>query len=179
MTRPSLRTRVCSATLLLFTVAFCGCSSFLENPYFKVEESGLNWVSIRHYNYRTTPIQRVNIRIDGNGFVSVTEGTSMLVTHPFAAKHTETTWNDSYESRITIQREEATLLFQALVDQGLFKERRKGDSVNTNEAVFVSANIKGKTCGNQDDVFGSDPDLAEHLKNVVLMFYRPQPRQRR
>jgi hypothetical protein len=151
----------------------------MDNPHFTVKESGLNWVSIRHYDYRVTPIRRVALRLDGNGIVTVREGTSLLVTNPFAANNTDPSWNDIVESRVTLPPAETTRIFQMLVDQGLFEERRKGDSANTNEAVFVSANIQNKTCGSEDDIFGSDPDLAEHLKNVVLMFYHPQPKRRR
>ena len=156
----------------------CGCASFINNPFFTVKESGLNWISIRHYNYRSTPVQRVSVRIDGNGMVTVREGSSMLVTNPFAKKSDDSTWNDIRESRITLTREEVVPLFQMLVDRGLFKDRKKGDSVNTNESIFVSANIESKTCGSEDDIWGSDPELAEHLKNVVLMFYHPQPKRR-
>jgi len=164
---------------LLAVAVVSGCASFIDYPYFTVKESGLNWVSIRHYNYRVKPIQRVATRMDGNGIVTVREGSSMLVTNPFAANHTDPNWNDVVETRITLPSEEVTRIFQMLVDQGLFEDRRKGDSINTNEAIFVSANIQNKTCGSEDDVFGSDPNLAEHLKSVMLMFYRPQPKRRR
>ncbi len=164
---------------LLAAAVVGGCASFIDYPYFTVKESGLNWVSIRHYSYRTKPIQRVAVRMDGNGMVTVREGSSLLVTHPFAANHNDPNWNDVVETRITLPREEITRIFQMLVDQGLFEDRRKGDGINTNEAIFVSANIQNKTCGSEDDVFGSDPNLAEHLKSVMLMFYRPQPRRRR
>ncbi|MDR2850354.1 MAG: hypothetical protein LBW77_07460 [Verrucomicrobiota bacterium] len=164
---------------LLAAAALCGCVSFFENPYFTVKESGLNWLSIRLYNSRTTPIQRVSVRIDGNGIVTVREGASPLVTNPFAANNADPHWNDIVESRVNLPPDETTRIFQMLVDQGLFKERRKGDSTNTNESIFASANIQGKTCGSEDDIFGSDSDLAEHLKSVVLMFYHPQPRRRR
>ena len=167
------------ALSMLAFLAVCGCASFINNPYITVKESGLNWVSIRYYNYRTVQIQRVSLRLDGNGIVMVREGTSMLVTNPFAANHTDSSWNDVVESRLTIPSEEMTRIFQMLVDQGLFEERRKGNSTNTNEAMFVSANIQNKTCGTEDDLYGSDPDLAEHLKNVLLMFYHPQPKRRR
>lgn len=170
------KTALCIAAAA--AAVLCGCASFLDNPFFTVKESGLNWISIRHYNYRSTPVQRVSVRIDGNGLVTVREGSSMLVTNPFAKKSEDSTWNDIRESRITLSREEVVPLFQMLVDRGLFKDRRKGDSVTTNEAIFVSANIESKTCGSEDDIWGSDPELAEHLKNVVLMFYHPQPKRR-
>lgn len=164
--------------LLAAAALFCGCQNFMENPYFTVEGSGLDWVSIRYYNCRHSPPQRVNVRIDGNGMVTTSEGTSMLVTNPFAKQMDDATWHDIRTSRIMIAQEETISLFQMLVNNGLFKERRKGDSINTNEAIFVSANIESKTCGSEDDIYGSDPELAEHLKNVVLMFYHPRPRNR-
>jgi len=168
-------------SILLAAAVFCGCEHFIFSPYFTVKESGLNWVSIRHYNYKVTPIQRVNVRIDGSGMVTVREGSSMQVNNPFAANSSDSHWNDMRETRLTLSREEVVPLFQMLVDKGLFKERIKiqGQNAVTNEAIFASANIEGKTCGSEDDIFGIDPDLAEHLKMVTLMFYHPQPKQRR
>lgn len=171
------KTVLCS--LAVVAALLCGCQSFINNPFFKVEKSGLNWVSIRLYNYREKPIQRVSVRVDGNGIITVREGASLLVTNPFAADHHDPNWNDIRETRITLPSEDVIPLFQLLVDNGLFKDREKVESVNTNEAIFVSANIQNKTCGSEDDIFASDPVLAEHLKNVVLMFYHPQPRKRR
>ncbi len=173
-----MRSKLFLSALLVASV-FCGCSTFLDYPYFTVKDSGLNWVSIRHYNYKTVPIQRVSVRIDGNGMVTVREGTSMLVCNPFAANNNDPHWNDIRETRIMLPREEVVPLYQMLVDRGLFEERKKGDSVNTNEAIFVSANIQCKTCGSEDDIFGSSPELAEHLKSVLMMFYHPQPKNRR
>ena len=171
-----------NSTLLSFLLAIaacCGCQSFVDSPYVKVKESGLNWISIRHYNYRTTPMQRVNLRIDGNGIVTVREGSSILVTNPFASSSSDPNWNDIRETRINIPREDVIPMFQLLVDNGLFERRSKKDSVFTNEAIFVSANIQNKTCGSEDDVFGSDPELAEHLKILVQTYYHPQPKSRR
>lgn len=165
--------------IFLAMAMLCGCQSVFDNPFFTVKESGLNWVAIRHYNYKAMPIQRVSVRIDGSGIVTVREGSSLLVSNPYASGSDAPNWNDVRETRITIPREEVIPLFQMLVDRGLFKDRRKGDSVNTNEAIFVSANIQCKTCGSEDDIYGSDPELAESLKNVVMMFYHPQPKKRR
>lgn len=167
------------AVLLALLFPLCGCRHVVDDPYVKVKDSGLNWVSIRHYNQRTTPFQRVSVRIDGSGVVTVREGTSLLVTNPYAANVNDPNWNDIRERRITIAREDVIPIFQMLVDQGLFLRRKKSDPANPNESVFVSANIEGKTCGSDENVFGSDPDLAESLKNIVLMFHQPQPRNKR
>lgn len=171
--------KVLISIFLLSAAVFCGCQSFVFSPYFKVKESGLNWICIRHYSYTSKPIQRVSVRIDGQGMVTVREGTSLLVTNPFAADSTDPRWQDIRETRTTLSSKEIVPLFQMLVDRGLFKERVKGDTVSTNEAIFVTANIEGKTCGSEDDIFTIDTELAEHLKMVMLMFYHPQPKQRR
>jgi hypothetical protein len=152
-----------------------GCQSFMDNPYFKVEESGLNWVEIRHYTIATHP-QRVRVRIDGNGIVTVREGTSPLVGNPFAADVNSTRWEDIRESRVTVSREEAVVLFQTMVDRGLFVKQEKPDEDAeefNKEQVYVSANIQCKTTSSSDPV--TDPDLLEHLKMIVLMFYHPTP----
>ena len=159
--------------------ALCGCESVLFNPYFTVKESGLNWVSIRYYQLKTTPVQRVNVRIDGNGMVNVREGSSALVSNDFAAKSGANTWDDIRVTNLTLSSEEVMPIFQMLVDKGLFKERIKGKTSVTNEAIFASANIDGKTCGSEDNIYEIDPDLADQLKMVLMMFYHPQPRQRR
>lgn len=173
-----MRTIALCSVFLAATV-ICGCLTFLDNPHFTVKESGLNWVSIRHYNYQSKPIQRVSVRIDGSGIVTIREGTSVLVCNPFASSSGSANWNDIRETRITLPREDVLPIFQMLVDRGLFEERTKSDSVNTNEAIFVSANIQCKTCGSEDDIYGSDPELAESLKTVLMMFYHPQPKRRR
>ena len=166
---------------VLAGVILAGCQSYFENPNFTVEESGLNWISVRYYNYKTRPIRKVNVRIDGNGIVDVKEGTSSLVGNPFANKMEELTWGDVRETRTIIPREEVVPILQLLVDNGLFKERHNlRGVVSTNESIFVTANIQCHTCGSSnDDIFSSDPELAEHLKNVVLMYYHPTPRRRK
>lgn len=157
-----------------------GCQSYFENPYFTVEESGLNWLSIRYYNYRKKPIQKINLRIDGNGIINVKSGTSPLVSNPFAYQMDQDGWMDIQQTRIVIPRKDVVPIFQMLVDSGLFveRDRSKTDTI-TNEAIFVSANIQNKTTGfADDDIFATDPELGEHLRNVIMMYYRPKPKRR-
>lgn len=155
-------------------VLFCGCLSLMDNPYFTVEESGLNWVDIRHYELNKNK-PRVRVRLDGNGIVTVREGTSPLVGNPFARDVDNVQWNDIRESRVTIPREEMVLLFQTLVDKGLFEKPKKPDDVEKADQIYVSANIQNKTVTYVDPV--ANPDLAEQLTTIVLMFYHPQPRK--
>lgn len=167
-------------SLIAALVFLTGCESYFENPYFTVEESGLNWLSIRYYNYRKKPIQKINVRIDGNGIITVKSGTSPLVSNPFAAQMTQDNWMDVQQTQTVIPREEVIPIFQMLVDSGLFVERDRSKTATiTNEAIFVSANIQNKTTGfADDDIFATDPELGEHLRNVIMMYYRPKPKRR-
>lgn len=165
------------ATLALFALA--GCQSEMENPFFRVKESGLNWVEIRQYKVGKHT-HRVRVRIDGNGIVTVREGTSPLVGNPYAHDVTNSQWGDIRETRVNISRDEANLLFQTLVDRGLFVKNLKtkedkneaGDSKD-GEYLYVSANIQNKTASTKDPL--GDPDIVEHLSNIVMMFYHPTP----
>ncbi len=158
---------------ILFLLLTAGCLSPLENPYFSVEESGLNWVDIRHYN-TTKPIQRVWVRLDGNGIVTVRSGTSPLVSNSFAKDFDNQLWDDIYQTRLTIPREEANFLFQSLVDKGLFEKTKKPDDVEQADQIYVTANIQNKTVTYTDPV--GEPDLAEQLRMIVMMFYHPRPK---
>jgi hypothetical protein len=160
----------------LAATLFCGCQSPMENPFFTVKESGLNWVEIRQYKLAART-QRVRVRIDGNGIVTVREGTSPLVGNPFACDVNNQQWDDIRESRVTIPREEAQFLFQKLVDRGLFVKQEKPKDEIKDEALYVSANIQNKTAGSTDPV--TDPELIEHLRMQVMMFYHPTPLRKR
>jgi hypothetical protein len=149
----------------------------MEDPFFTVKESGLNWVEIRHYTI-SSKTHRVRVRIDGSGIVTVREGTSPLVGNPFASDVNNERWEDIRERRLTIPREEAQFLFQTMVDNGLFVKQEKPDEeMLKKEAVYVSANVQCKTTSSSDPV--TDPELLDHLKLVVQMFYHPTPARKR
>ena len=152
----------------------------MNEPYFKVEQSALNWVEIRHYETEGRK-QRVRLRIDGNGIVTVRDGTSALVSNSFAANTKNENWEDIRENRITISEEDTGLIFQSLVNAGIFEKPETipfisdVPTLSTNETslVYVSANINNKTVGSSAPV--AKPELLEQLKLVVLTFYKPQP----
>jgi hypothetical protein len=173
--------------LACFLVVATGCiwHSGVNAPYFQVENSGLNWVEIRQYE-TVGMKRRIKLRIDGNGMVSLREGTSALVGNQFAANHKQQNWEDIREKRLKLSEDDTTLIFQSLVDTGLF-EKYEGvpflndkpvASTNDTSFVYVSANINNKTAGSADPV--GKPELLEQLKITILTFYQPQPmRQKR
>jgi len=173
---------------LLFTllatlvVVLTGCiwHSGVNDPYFQVETSGLNWVEIRQYETIGMK-RRIKLRIDGNGMVSLREGTSALVSNQFAANHKQNNWEDIREKRLTLTEDDARLIFQSLVDVGLFEkyeqmpfvDEKPAPSTNDTSFVYVSANINNKTVGSADPI--GKPELLEQLKIVILTFYQPSP----
>ncbi|MEI6645613.1 MAG: hypothetical protein WCP12_06215 [bacterium] len=168
--------------LASFIILFTGCrwNSGMDEPYFKVEKSGLNWVEIRQYE-TTGSKQRIRLRIDGNGMVTVRDGTSALVGNSFAANNKNENWEDIREKRITLSEDDVALIFQSLVNAGMFVKPEEipfmteTSILSTNETalVYVSANINNKTVGSSAPI--AKPDLLEQLKLVVLTFYQPQP----
>ena len=154
-----------------------GCIAQCENPYFVVKSSSLNWVNIRQYD-STGRQPNVHVEIYGNGQVFVREGTSPLVSNSFANNAQNENWNDIRESRATISEDETIMIFQSLVNSGLFVKREKSlfaEDIATNETFFVyaTANIQNKTTGSTAPI--TDPELLETLKMTVSWFYQPRP----
>ena len=154
-----------------------GCLTKWEEPYFVVKPSGLNVVNIRqHYTTGRMAGHHVNLRIAGNGTVTITEGASARVANSYANDPKGDNWNDLREHRFTIPEEEAVIVFQKLVNSGLFvKHKFAPENVDSNETamVYVSAKIQHKTIGAPQPV--TDPELLETLKMVVMTFHTPRP----
>ena len=171
-----------TSILFIFLAMFLsGCMAHFENPYFTVNPSGLNWVDIRQYGM-TGRKQHVRVRIDGNGMVTVLDGTSERIGNAFASDMKNERWDDMRETRITLPEEEAVMVFQNLVNNGLFVKREKplfnsAHATNETSFIFVSANIQNKTAGSPDPV--SDPELLDALKMTIMTFYYPRPAQKR
>lgn len=160
-------------TLLIIS----GCMHPMENPYFTVKPSGLNWLEIRRYNV-SEQTRRVRVRIAGNGVVTVREGTSPLVGNPFAYDTSHASWADIRETNLNIPPDEALFLFQSLVDYGLFDRQEKPREEHfKSDLYYFSANIQNKTASSSDPV--TDPELIERMNMIVRMFYRPTPIRKR
>ena len=153
-----------------------GCGPFWVDPYIIVQESSLNWVVIHYYNMNRQPIRRVGVEIYGNGLVTVKKGTSELVSNDFAKRHKDESWDDVKTFRVQIDPKQANDIFQDLVNNGLldrektFKASKKG---SPDRFIAVKANINSNTYSDNVNMFEEDPDLAEHLLDVVREFEHP------
>lgn len=163
-------------TIILILTALVlanGCfDPFYNEPYFKVEDSGLNWLEI--YNKQVTGKHLVRVRIDGSGIVNIREGTSPLVGDAFAKDNTNERWADIRDYQLTIPREEALNIFQGLVNNGLFLEQKKSEDSPDNDIIMAFGNIENHTI--YSTIY--EPGLYEHLKSLVLLFNRPRQKKK-
>ena len=162
--------------LLSSLVALPGCGPFWVDPYITVQESSLNWVIIHYYNMSRKPIRRIGVEIYGNGLVLVKKGTSELVSNDFAKRYQEDDWGKIKTYRIEITPKEAHDIFQNLVNQGVLDREKTGKSAkkkSENRFIAVKANLSNNTYSDNVNIFDEDPDLAEHLLDVVREFENP------
>ena len=164
-------------SLFLFPFSFLsGCGPFWVDPFIVVQESSLNWVAIHYYNLNHKPIRRVGVEIYGNGLVTVKKGASELVSNDFAKRHKDENWGNVKTIRLQIDPKDANDIFQNLVNNGLLDREKtfkasKKDSPN--RFIAVKANINCNTYSDNVNMFEEDPDLAEHLLDVVREFEHP------
>ncbi|MBQ0032703.1 MAG: hypothetical protein KBT68_07870 [bacterium] len=153
-----------------------GCGPFWVDPYIVVQESSLNWVAIHYYNLNRKPIRRVGVEIYGNGLVTVKKGSSELVSNDFAKRHQDGSWEDVKTVRLQISPKEANDIFQELVNNGLLdreKTFKASKKESPNRFIAVKANINCNTYSDNVNMFEEDPDLAEHLLDVIREFEHP------
>ena len=169
------RTSILFAFSLLL-IAFSGCGPFWVDPYITVDESSLNWVAIHYYNMNRQPIRRIGVEIYGNGLVIVKKGASELVSNDFARRHKDKNWENVKTHRLQIDPKAAQDIFQNLVNNGLL-DREKTFKASKKESsdrfIAVKANIDSHTYSDNVNMFEEDPDLAEHLLDVIREFEQP------
>ncbi len=162
-----------------FSIILITCLTFLSgcfdpfemNPYFAVEDSGLNWLEI--YSKQVSGKKLTRVRIDGSGIVKIKTGTSPLVGDAFAKDNTHEQWEDVYIDQITIPREEAARIFQELINNGLFLDQTTSDDSPEDDIIMAFGNIQNHTV--YETIY--DPVLHEHLKSLVMLFNRPRQRR--
>ena len=162
----------------LVLAALVGCGPFWVDPYITVRESSLNWLEIHYYNMNRQPVRRINVSIRGNGLVEVKKGTSELVSNDFAKRYKDDDWGKIRTRRLQITPEQATDIFQHLVNFGVLdreKTFKASDSPSQDRFIAVKANINNNTYSDNVNIFEEDPDLAEQLLDVVREFDSPIP----
>ena len=154
-----------------------GCGPFWVDPYITVQKSHLNWVEIHYYNLNRKPIRRISVYLNGAGHVELKKGTSDLVSNDFAKRSEDENWHDIKTQRKTTSPEHAQDIFQNLVNHGVL-DREKSFRGSKRKEDFkrfmaVKANISNYTYSEPVNIFEVDPDLAEHLYDVIREFDDP------
>ena len=161
---------------VLMLLLLPGCGPFWVDPYITVGESSLNWVIIHYYNMNRQPIRRVGVEIYGNGLVLVKKGSSELVSNDFARRHKDEGWNNVKTHRLQLDPKATRDIFQNLVNYGLL-DREKTFKASKKDSpdrfIAVKANIDSHTYSDNVNMFEEDPDLAEHLLDVIREFEHP------
>ena len=156
--------------------ALSGCGPFWVDPYITVRESSLNWVIIHYYNMNKSPIRRIGVEIYGNGLVVVKKGSSELVSNDFARRKDSAEWENIKTFRIQIDPKDANDIFQNLVNYGVLdreKTFKASKKKSQDRFIAVKANICNNTYSDNVNMFEEDPDLAEHLLDVIREFDNP------
>lgn len=167
-----------TVVFVLFSVlcALSGCGPFWVDPYITVRESSLNWVIIHYYNMNKSPIRRIGVEIYGNGLVVVKKGSSELVSNDFARRKDSAEWENIKTFRIQIDPKDANDIFQNLVNYGVLdreKTFKASKKKSQDRFIAVKANICNNTYSDNVNMFEEDPDLAEHLLDVIREFEHP------
>lgn len=162
--------------LAFFAVCISGCGLFWEDPYVDVTVTPLNWIEIHYYNATREPVRRVNLRITGSGRVEVKSGTARRVSDSFAKDIAGDTVANYRERVYNVDADHVREVFQDLVNGGLFdreKTFKKTKYPSNGRFVAVRAAFDNKTYSEPDNIFETDPELAERIYNVVIEFNQP------
>jgi len=162
--------------LAVFCAGVSGCGLFWDDPYVEVTVTPLNWIEIHYYNATREPIRRVNVRITGSGRVEVKSGTARRVSDSFAKDIAGDTAANYREKVFDVDSNHVREVFQDLVNAGLFdreKMFKKTKYPSNGRFVAVRAALDNKTYSEPDNIFETDPELAERIHNVVLEFNQP------
>ena len=162
---------------LIALALVAGCfGPFWVDPYITVTQSPLNWVEIHYYTLNRTPVRRVSVYLNGAGHVEVRKGTSDLVSNDFAKRYGDDNWGDIRSYRVTVDPAHMNDIFQNLVNHGVLDREKWGKGAGKDSYdrfIAVKANLSTHTFSEQENIFETDPDLAEQLLDVVRMFDRP------
>lgn len=176
MFKKPLLTVASFALLACSLLAVSGCGPFWVNPYIAVKESPLNWVEIHYYNMNREPFHRISVYLTGDGYVELKKGTSDRVSNDFARRTDDTEWENFRMQRSRTSPQHAQDIFQNLVNYGVLdreKTFKQSKKKTFDRFIAVKANLSNYTYSQPENIYEVDPDLAEHLYDVIREFDNP------
>jgi hypothetical protein len=155
-------------TLSILWVATSGCTMFSgPDPAMRVNDSQLNRLEIQYLPVHGEPLVRLSVM--GSGYCRIQRGVSPLVTNEFSQNVTSSQWGDVQVDQINLQPAEALMIFQTLVDRGLWREPDK---------AFQSAAQRGGATALITGVLNNEavarnaiePELLGYIRHLITIF---------
>jgi len=159
------------APILAATAAILlsGCALFFEKPLTEVNDSQLNWITVR-YHPATPGMKPCRLEIVGVGSVEFRQGRSPLVFDSFSHDINNPNWGDIVEEKLGVPPEQARWMMQLFVDAGLpteFKRMRKLKGKDLEDASAGIAAISAKLNGKLFRVKTNNPEITAVIDNII------------
>lgn len=129
---------------------FTGCALFAKKPLKQVNDSQLNWLTVR-YHPAGTSVKPSSINIVGVGSVEFKQGRSPLVFNSFSQDVDNPLWGDITEEKLGVTPAQARWMMQLFVDAGLTTEAKRMRTIPANERekaengiAIITAKLNGK-----------------------------------
>ncbi len=133
--------------ILIFCILSAGCRS-LNEVRFTANPSPLDYAQFRCTRISPQSGREETLRLDlsGSGFLEITTGRSERVRDPFWKPSEDPEWQDIRRDQVFLSPQETAVIFQALVDAGIFNHRHdpKDHPPPHHLAVLVSVGARKK-----------------------------------
>jgi len=167
-TAPCLAAALCAAALALSALALSGCALFGEKPLTEVNDSQLNWLTVRYHP--AGGAAPCCIEIVGVGSVEFRQGRSPLVFDSFSQDVNNPAWGDITEEKLGVTPAQAREILQYFIDAGLATENKRMkrlDSKTREDASAGIATISAKLNGKPFRVRTNNPDITGVIDAII------------
>ncbi len=153
----------------LLAAILSGCALFRDKPVTEVNDSQLNWLTVR-YHPAGEGRKPCYLNIIGVGSVEYKEGRSPLVFNPFSQDLENPLWGDIDQEKLGVTPEQARWMMQLFVDAGLTREgerMKKLPNAEKGKALEGIAMFSAKLNNESYRVATNNPELIETLEEII------------
>ncbi len=161
---PRLPFALAAAALLL-----SGCALFQEKPVTEVNDSQLNWMTVR-YHPADPDRKPCYINILGVGSIEFRQGRSPLVFDSFSQDVDNPLWGDIDSEKLGMTPDQARWILQLFVDAGLTTESKRMKRLGSSEKGKAEAGIalfSAKLNNEEYRTATNSPKLIDTLETVI------------
>ena len=141
----SHRNHLISASLAITLSLLAGCQTFdsMNEVRFEVDPSPLDYLQLRRVLPATAdrPAQVVRFDLSGLGYLEYQAGRSERTSDPFWQQSDKADWQDLRRDVVTLTPEETQLVFQHVVDTGIFDRFPQKTDPERHYKVAVMARV--------------------------------------